>query len=230
MRLRPSWTLAAAWGGYLLAAQRLGFEILGFEPSRDHAHVARDVLKLPVIADYFTAAALQGRKFDLIMLSHVIEHIYEPKPFLAELIGALKPGGKLIVITPNANSYIARASGGRWPMLKPVDHVTLLSKGAARIVTPNDVSMEISTSEYTFEFAATILSVLKGAIKRSAGPLKPTNENGGGCVSAPSILQQLDLSTQVLKLGLSAVSLPFYLAAAATDNAACLKLIISAPK
>jgi SAM-dependent methyltransferase len=64
------------------------------------------------------------------MLSHVIEHIFDPKKFISDLVGILKPGGALVVVTPNSDSLIARVTGAQWPMLKPVDHVSLISAKA----------------------------------------------------------------------------------------------------
>ena len=64
------------------------------------------------------------------MLSHVIEHIYDQKHFLEDVLSALAPGGVLVIVTPNAKSLIASISRSYWPMLKPVDHVNLLSPRA----------------------------------------------------------------------------------------------------
>src|SRR5258708_9625296 len=113
-------------GGYMLAAQQLGFQVLGFEPSLNHAHVAIDVLNLPVITDYFSIEQLNQQSFDVVMLSHVIEHIYEPGNMVRSLISILKPGGLLIIVTPNTQSLIARITGKRWVMLSPVDHVSVI--------------------------------------------------------------------------------------------------------
>src|ERR1700676_1726206 len=101
--------VGSGMGMYLIAAQRLGFEVLGFEPSVNHARVATQHFQLPIVNDYFTADRVAGKKFDLIVLSHVIEHIYDPKSFIHELVDVLKPGGALIVITPNNESLLAGA-------------------------------------------------------------------------------------------------------------------------
>ena len=49
------------------------------------------------------------RRFDLILFAEVIEHLYlEPEVPLRALAAALKPGGRLIVQTPNAASLVKR--------------------------------------------------------------------------------------------------------------------------
>src|SRR5882672_4440880 len=107
------------------------------------------------------------------MLSHVIEHIYLPKRFLHELVGVLKPGGVMIVITPNRNSIVAGFTGGLWPMLKPRDHVTMIcAKTYSYFDLEGLADVKHSSSEFPFEFAATIAAVLKENVRRR------TTENG----------------------------------------------------
>ncbi len=212
-------------GGFLLAARGLGFDVLGFEPSESHARVAREVFTLPVRSEYFSAAVLGDRKFDVIMLAHVIEHIFSPKPFMADLAGVLKPGGKLIVITPNAGSLISHMSGSGWPMLRPIDHVTLLAKSGAERIVPAGYVGQVTTSEYSWEFASTMISVAK----RRLGVGPAANEGGQGA-SAPPKLRYPGARAQVLKGVLSVFSAPFYACSTLTNNAACITLVVTAPR
>ena len=124
--------IGCGMGAYLLAGRNLGFNVLGFEPSDDHARVATQELGLPVIGGYFSPEKLDGRKFDIVMLSHVIEHIYDPGLFLRGILEVLAKNGKLIVITPNSQSLSALLSGKFWTMLKPVDHVSMISSETFR--------------------------------------------------------------------------------------------------
>jgi SAM-dependent methyltransferase len=212
-------------GMYLLAAQRLGFEVLGFEPSSNHARVATEHFRLPVIADYFSAERVAGKKFDLIILSHVIEHIFDPKAFLHELVGVLKPGGALIVITPNNESFVARALGRSWPMLKPVDHVSLIGAHAYPHFALDGVAeVHHSTSEFPFEFAASGLAAAKSLISdsrrgRSTHRVLPAESK------APP-LRGLGVKAKALRCLLSVVSVPMYAAAIAARRQACLKSVI----
>lgn len=46
--------------------------------------------------------ALSDESVDVVVLAHVIEHLYHPRLALAEAARILKPGGKLIITTDNA--------------------------------------------------------------------------------------------------------------------------------
>jgi 2-polyprenyl-3-methyl-5-hydroxy-6-metoxy-1,4-benzoquinol methylase len=221
---KPSFLdVGCGMGAYLLAAQRLGFDVMGFEPSADHAYVATKHLHLKVASDYFSPQRTGGRTFDLIMLSHVLEHIYQPKQFLHDLISVLKPGGTMIVITPNSDSIVARATGTLWPMLKPVDHVTMLcAKTYSFFELENVADVRHRYSELPYEFAATVAAVLKAKVKRGDLAEAPVRARA----SSPPPLRSLGLKAQLLKGLLTAASTPAWLAASATGKRACLNTVI----
>jgi 2-polyprenyl-3-methyl-5-hydroxy-6-metoxy-1,4-benzoquinol methylase len=58
--------------------------------------------------------ALDQGPFDLIVLNHVIEHLPEPGQTLARLATHLAPGGRLMLRTPNAHSWLASRFGDDW--------------------------------------------------------------------------------------------------------------------
>lgn len=49
----------------------------------------------------------EGQGYELILLLNLIEHVAEPQAMLAKLAGLLAPGGRLLVKTPNAQSWDA---------------------------------------------------------------------------------------------------------------------------
>ena len=52
------------------------------------------------------ALPLRDATFDLIIVSHVAEHLSEPERVFAELARVLRPGGRLLVLTPNRWHYV----------------------------------------------------------------------------------------------------------------------------
>jgi SAM-dependent methyltransferase len=203
-------------GGYLLAGRELGMIVEGFEPSEIHSTVGRQILNLDIKTDYFSSGKVGGRKFDIVMLSHVIEHIYWPRPFIEQLASVVADGGVLQIITPNANSVIARITGAAWPMLLPIDHVTMLSANSIEYLTPTGWTGVVKTSEYPFEFFATLGSVVKSKLfgRRAV--------RGTTASEAPSPLLDIGLKGRAVRLAMAAASAPVRLLALSTNRGACL--------
>lgn len=95
-------------GRFLRSMRSLGWNVQGVEFSEDGVRVCRKA-DLPVHHGDLASAALAAESFDVITVRHVIEHIPEPLPFMCELVRVLKPGGRLIMETPNS-----RALGRAW--------------------------------------------------------------------------------------------------------------------
>jgi 2-polyprenyl-3-methyl-5-hydroxy-6-metoxy-1,4-benzoquinol methylase len=65
--------------------------------------------------------------FDAVILNHVIEHVPDPEGTLSECWRILKPGGILVVCTPNGASLGHKLFGKGWRGLEPPRHLHVLS-------------------------------------------------------------------------------------------------------
>jgi SAM-dependent methyltransferase len=61
--------------------------------------------------------------FDLAVAIQVIEHIYEPVSFVNDLVRHIKPGGHLVLATPDIGGALRKVMGRRWPSFKVPEHV-----------------------------------------------------------------------------------------------------------
>lgn len=52
------------------------------------------------------ALPLRDAAFDLVIMSHVAEHLSEPEPVFRELARVLRAGGRLLLLTPNRWHYV----------------------------------------------------------------------------------------------------------------------------
>jgi 2-polyprenyl-3-methyl-5-hydroxy-6-metoxy-1,4-benzoquinol methylase len=69
-------------------------------------------------------------QFDRIFMGDVIEHLDDPASLLAECHRILKPKGRLIMITPNIDSYGHQAFGQDWRGLEVPRHLQIFSDRA----------------------------------------------------------------------------------------------------
>ena len=63
--------------------------------------------------------------YDAVISNHVIEHIYDPRDLFCESRRILRPGGRFIAATPNANCLSQRIFGSAWRGLDPPRHLQI---------------------------------------------------------------------------------------------------------
>ena len=212
-------------GGYLLAARELGCSILGVEPSADHSTVGREVFGLPIVHDTFDASAFSPSRFHLVLLSHVIEHIYDPAAFLGGVGRVIAPGGLLVVVTPNADSTVARWSGPYWTMLKTPDHVSLLSARTFRkLGIPPDHRVRFRQSEYPWETPVSLALAVRDAVRER----RARDARGPGLSTTQRTAKHQRV--QWLLRWLSVAALPIYTFNRLGNRQACLIAEIRKPE
>jgi 2-polyprenyl-3-methyl-5-hydroxy-6-metoxy-1,4-benzoquinol methylase len=98
-----------AGAGLLVAEARWrGLVAVGVEPSRSLVESARQINGVELIQGPFPHPQLADRRFDVICLVDVIEHLVDPVQMLLDCAAALSPDGVLIVVTPDVGSLAAR--------------------------------------------------------------------------------------------------------------------------
>lgn len=90
------------YDGYLLhLLEQQGAQGVGIEPSASAAALGQDRYGVTIHAGLFEEIELQDGEFDLIVLSHVLEHLAAPAPTLARCHELLKANGQLFIEVPN---------------------------------------------------------------------------------------------------------------------------------
>lgn len=88
-------------GESLVAAQELGWHAQGVEPSEDFVRYGREQLGVEVQQGFIENINYPDAAFDVVFLSAVLEHVYEPLALLKECRRLLRPGGLLFIDVPN---------------------------------------------------------------------------------------------------------------------------------
>lgn len=100
-------------GASLLEAQALGAQAFGVEADPNVEGLAR-ALGLQIHLGSIGDRPFPELMFDLIILNQVIEHIPEPDKALALIANRLAPGGRVVLVFPNHESFWCRVSGPSW--------------------------------------------------------------------------------------------------------------------
>ena len=118
--------IGAGNGDFLVLARLAGWDVHGVEPDPAAAAVCRD-RGLDVLPGGIELLTTKGARFDFITISHVIEHVHDPKAVIARAYELLKPGGYLYIDTPNIDAYGHNRYGAAWRGLEPPRHLILFN-------------------------------------------------------------------------------------------------------
>lgn len=156
-------------GRYLRTMRSLGWQVEGVELNRQSAEFCRST-QLSVHNGDLASAQFPSASFDVITARHVIEHIPAPHQFMAELARLLKPGGCLVVETPNFGSLGWALFGTKWYATGIPYHLMLFSPGNLALLAGRHglvpVRQELETSQKLFLNSLDILFERKGRPSR----------------------------------------------------------------
>lgn len=100
-------------GRFLLKMAELGWEVTGVDTSEAAVSACR-AAGLEAREGELQDLGMAAQSFDLISARHVIEHVPSPNAFVAEIARLLRPGGRLVIRTPNAAALGRRWFGAHW--------------------------------------------------------------------------------------------------------------------
>jgi 2-polyprenyl-3-methyl-5-hydroxy-6-metoxy-1,4-benzoquinol methylase len=105
--------IGCGFGESLGYHQARGCDVYGVEADANIRRVA-EKYSYKVHVGLFDADLYESDYFDYITADQVIEHITDPAEILSGIARILKPGGKVILSTPNSNSWAAKLFGCYW--------------------------------------------------------------------------------------------------------------------
>ena len=105
--------LGSGSGEFVYLAGRIGMDCVGVEPNEPYAVYSREKLGLDVLNQSLEDSRFPEESFDLIRLSHVLEHMRAPVRSLATLREWLAPDGLIYIEVPNVLEEAGRKVKGR---------------------------------------------------------------------------------------------------------------------
>lgn len=115
--------VGCSYGIYLKAAREAGYAVSGVEIAPHAAKYAKKELKLDVFNGTLDQAKFKKNTFDIVTLYDVLEHVPNIHKFLKEIYRVMKPGGILVIQSPNSQSFAFRILGTKWNWLLVPNHL-----------------------------------------------------------------------------------------------------------
>ncbi|MHB1843344.1 MAG: class I SAM-dependent methyltransferase [Deltaproteobacteria bacterium] len=165
--------IGAGSGHFLAAARQSGREVECIELSATHRDYIQSTWGLPAHPQPVEKDELPPNSFDAVVSFNCIEHILDPIAHLKSIRRVLRPSGRVVITTCNADCLVASIPGGWWSMFKQPDHVSIgssksYSAAAARAGLTLD---RISFSEYPWETPIGLLVAARDAYRERRRPI-----------------------------------------------------------
>lgn len=109
-------------GDFLAALRELGWRVAGVDPIQDATELARE-RGLDVRTGTLEDSGIPMGAWDVVGAIHVSEHVPDALGFLRTLARWTRPGGHVVVESPNWASRLRRERGPRWADLRPMEHL-----------------------------------------------------------------------------------------------------------
>lgn len=173
--------LGAGWGHFMLAGKELGYDVYGVEIAEQPYLYCVNDLKLPVDhIDFFEMD--ESKKFDVITMWDVLEHIDKADVFLEKCAKLTKPDGYLFLQVPQIDSYFAKRHKDNWKMMG-LDHVNYFGKDTiTKILARN--GYEVVKIKSSFEIKLFIMYTLLPFIKKFKSDKKQTTAQANTTINA----------------------------------------------
>lgn len=99
-------------------ARERGWRVHGIEINAEAARYSRETRGLDVITGTLGPETYPPGRFDVVLMGDVIEHVASPKDVMGTVARILRPGGVVLISTPDIAGWAARLL-----QVKPVEHI-----------------------------------------------------------------------------------------------------------
>jgi 2-polyprenyl-3-methyl-5-hydroxy-6-metoxy-1,4-benzoquinol methylase len=156
-------------GRFLHGMHQLGWVTKGVEFNASAVEVCKKS-KLDVYHGDLISAKFSSGSFDVVNLSHVIEHVPDPKSLFKEVSRILKPGGLFVVKTPNSKALGRSFFDTNWYANDVPRHLYLFSqKNLLKLGNDSNLNMIRMVTNSTPKI---ILNSLDYVLKNNGKPSK----------------------------------------------------------
>jgi len=119
-------------GQFLLRARDIGYDVSGIDLDEKTVEVAKSLgleVKLGEVDVLYSSGP-----YDVVTLSHVIEHVHDPRAVLEKIYDLLPVGGYFYIATPNFNSAGRKTFGKFWRGLEFPRHLHIFKTDELKVL------------------------------------------------------------------------------------------------
>jgi ubiquinone/menaquinone biosynthesis C-methylase UbiE len=139
--------VGCANGSYLSQLKKMSkFEVTGVEFSPLVAGYARKTYDINVISGTIFDAKFQDSSFDIVIMRHVLEHVYNPSETIQEIGRILKKDGIFYGIVPNTKCIEVKIFKKWWPGWDLPRHLYDFNPDTIRIILEKNGFQDIDIS------------------------------------------------------------------------------------
>jgi SAM-dependent methyltransferase len=120
-------------GEYLLRLQSIGWQCQGVEFNDKAVSICRSH-GLDVFQGDLQSAGFPSDSFDFVAANHLIEHVPDPHQLMAEIARITRPGGRILIRTPNSAALGRSWFGVYWFANEVPRHLMLYSRDNLRML------------------------------------------------------------------------------------------------
>jgi len=123
--------IGCATGMLIESMREEGWKVRGVDVCRESAEYGKSHRGVDIFPGTLEEAHLPDASFGVVHFSHLIEHVPDPRAFLAEVKRILAPEGMAVITTPDIDGLQARLFGKGWRSAI-ADHLVLFSRRTLR--------------------------------------------------------------------------------------------------
>ena len=160
--------IGCGFGHFLLTGKQLGYNVTGVEMSKANLDYIRKNLDLEVQEKNFLDVK-EDKKYDIMTLWDVLEHMDDADKIIAKVSVMLKPGGTIFIQVPQIDSFFARLLKDKWWEMG-LDHVNYFSHKTIKQLFAQ-YGIEVVKIRSSLEIKNVFLYVILPRLKRRKKPL-----------------------------------------------------------
>jgi len=120
--------IGSGYGFFSKAALEQGFQVIAVNPASAENRIFQELNGFEPIPLFFEEVDFDTEKFDLVILSQVLEHLSDPFQVLVKVRKLIKPEGVIAIAVPNVDAILIKILKSRSSFLGLPEHIIHFSR------------------------------------------------------------------------------------------------------